>query len=87
MRMPDPFPNDETTPPVTKINFLSIVNTPHLRASGVYYHCLISFQIFRGINAPRFALNFYDADAETVFQSPELFQPLSRFQRRSFERS
>src|SRR5438477_446669 len=72
----NPLPSDETTPPVTKMNFLSITSpVPLLKPD----------QVFWCINTPRFARHFDDANPISVFQRSQLLQPLRLFERRRFE--
>src|SRR5213593_2602472 len=72
-----PFPSDETTPPVTNMNFLSI--------DCGSQHCLEFFQIGRRIDPPRCAFHLYHANTETMLERTQLLQSLRDFQRCSLE--
>src|SRR5580693_5199341 len=72
-----PFPNDETTPPVTK-TYLAIWFRKLHRSLEELRH---TFQIVGRIHAQRFVLRLDYPDRVAVFERAQLFQPLGLFQR------
>src|SRR6185369_2080178 len=73
-----PFPMDETTPPVTNINFVFIsFHLLSLKFSEFFYDC---DQISRGIDTYRIMSSFDDLDPVTVLQDAELLEFFGKFQ-------
>src|SRR5580698_3009097 len=72
-----PLPREETTPPVTKMN-LAIhglcVRRLDRGARGADQFAN-AFEVFGSVHTERFVVRFHYPDLETVFESPELFQP------------
>src|SRR5579862_8506140 len=69
-----PFPSDETTPPVTKIYFA--IDIPPSAYLHWFKHRRDALQILRRVHPQRVILGFHHADAISVLDRPQLFQPL-----------
>src|ERR1022692_965515 len=72
-----PFPNDETTPPVTN-TYLAIWFRKLHRSLEQLRH---TFQILGRIHAQRFVLGLDHPDRVAIFQRAQLLQPLGLFER------
>src|SRR5579871_4465034 len=73
-----PFPNDETTPPVTNINLAIRFHPLHERS---FKKLRDPFEVFRRIHADGVIVGFHYANGITVFERAELLEPLELFQR------
>src|SRR5690349_11517744 len=73
-----PFPSDETTPPVTKINLA--INS-HPLYSRSFKKLRNPLEIFRGVHAQRLVLGFCYTNGVAVFERAKLLQALRLLER------
>src|SRR5690242_21549458 len=78
-----PFPSDETTPPVTKINLAIRFHPLHERS---FKKLGDAVEVARRIHADGVVVGFHHADGKTVFERAELLEALELFQRARLER-